>query len=195
MVEVASTQLKGDAIQWYDLYETYHGVPSWGQFKREFLIRFRLSEYKNINGQLVKIRQTSTNHRVISGNYSDLVRRNRPKGQAIGSRKGREDLEKRRRVVDRRSKSSPTGERDLIGQPSDGSPSRGSTMTSPREPANRIQCEVPECHVRRQLDSSHEQDARSNIAERHVIPHDSHVLASSPTCDDWQARALSTRWS
>ncbi|RWW21406.1 hypothetical protein BHE74_00018330 [Ensete ventricosum] len=27
-VEVASNQLNGDAIQWYDLYETYHGVPS-----------------------------------------------------------------------------------------------------------------------------------------------------------------------
>ncbi|RRT39875.1 hypothetical protein BHM03_00020616 [Ensete ventricosum] len=60
MVEIASTQLKGDAIQWYDLYETCHGVPSWGQFKREFLIRFRLSEYKNINGQLAKICQAST---------------------------------------------------------------------------------------------------------------------------------------
>ncbi|RZS14395.1 hypothetical protein BHM03_00046067 [Ensete ventricosum] len=60
MVEIASTQLKGDAIQWYDLYKTYHGVPSWGQFKREFLIRFRLSKYKNNNGQLAKIRQIST---------------------------------------------------------------------------------------------------------------------------------------
>ncbi|RWW17866.1 hypothetical protein GW17_00018187 [Ensete ventricosum] len=60
MVEIASTQLEGDAIQWYDLYETYHRVPSWGQFKRELLIRFGPSEYKNINGQLAKINQTST---------------------------------------------------------------------------------------------------------------------------------------
>ncbi|RWW33936.1 hypothetical protein GW17_00001329 [Ensete ventricosum] len=60
MVEIASTQLEGDAIQWYDLYETYHGVPSWGQFKIELLIRFGLLEYKNINGQLAKICQTST---------------------------------------------------------------------------------------------------------------------------------------
>ncbi|RZR72563.1 hypothetical protein BHM03_00014673 [Ensete ventricosum] len=30
MVEIASTQLEGDMIRWYDLYETYHGVPSWG---------------------------------------------------------------------------------------------------------------------------------------------------------------------
>ncbi|RWW13233.1 hypothetical protein BHE74_00044554 [Ensete ventricosum] len=55
MVEITSTQLKGDAIQWYDLYETYHRVPSWGQFKRELVIRFRLSKYKNINGQFTKI--------------------------------------------------------------------------------------------------------------------------------------------
>ncbi|RRT43105.1 hypothetical protein B296_00055658, partial [Ensete ventricosum] len=62
-MEIALTQLKVDAIQWwYDLYETYHGVLSWGQFKRELLIRFGLSEYKNINGQLAKIRQTSTVH-------------------------------------------------------------------------------------------------------------------------------------
>ncbi|RWW11032.1 hypothetical protein GW17_00025385, partial [Ensete ventricosum] len=40
MVKIASAQFKGDAIQWYDLYETYHGVPSWGQFKRELLSHF-----------------------------------------------------------------------------------------------------------------------------------------------------------
>ncbi|RRT74654.1 hypothetical protein B296_00016726 [Ensete ventricosum] len=59
-VEIASIQLEGDAIQWYDLYETYHGVPSWGQFKRELQIHFGPSEYKNITEQLAKIRQTST---------------------------------------------------------------------------------------------------------------------------------------
>ncbi|RZS22636.1 hypothetical protein BHM03_00055438 [Ensete ventricosum] len=60
MVEIASTQLESDVIQWYDLYKTYHGVPLWGQFTRELLSRFGPSEYKNINGQLAKIRQTST---------------------------------------------------------------------------------------------------------------------------------------
>ncbi|RRT62390.1 hypothetical protein B296_00011665 [Ensete ventricosum] len=40
MVEIASTRLKVNAIQWYDLYETYHRVPLWGQFKRELLIHF-----------------------------------------------------------------------------------------------------------------------------------------------------------
>ncbi|RZS26574.1 hypothetical protein BHM03_00059931 [Ensete ventricosum] len=49
-VEIASIQLKGDVIQLYDLYETYHGVPSWEQFKRELLIHFGPSGYKNING-------------------------------------------------------------------------------------------------------------------------------------------------
>ncbi|RWW73770.1 hypothetical protein BHE74_00018317 [Ensete ventricosum] len=51
-VDIASIQLEGDAIQRYELYKTYHGAPSWGSF--------RPSEYENINGQLIKIRQTST---------------------------------------------------------------------------------------------------------------------------------------
>ncbi|RWW25489.1 hypothetical protein GW17_00010165, partial [Ensete ventricosum] len=59
IVEIASTQLECDVIQWYDLYKTYHGVPSWGQFKRELLIHFGPLKYKNINGQRTKIRQTS----------------------------------------------------------------------------------------------------------------------------------------
>ena len=57
---MASIQLEGDALQWYDWYETFHGVPSYEQFKRELIIRFGPSEYKNIDGQLTKIRQTST---------------------------------------------------------------------------------------------------------------------------------------
>ncbi|RRT42958.1 hypothetical protein B296_00027955 [Ensete ventricosum] len=60
MVEIASTQFERDAIQWYDLYKTYHRVASWGQFKRELLSRFGPLEYKNINGQLAKIRRTFT---------------------------------------------------------------------------------------------------------------------------------------
>ncbi|RWW54012.1 hypothetical protein BHE74_00039429 [Ensete ventricosum] len=59
-VEIVFIQLEGFTIQWYNLYETNHGVPLWRQFKRELLICFGLSEYKNINGQLAKIRQTST---------------------------------------------------------------------------------------------------------------------------------------
>ena len=59
-MEIASIQLDGDAIHWYDWYETCHGVPSWEQFKRGLLVRFGPSEYENVDGQLVKIRQIST---------------------------------------------------------------------------------------------------------------------------------------
>ncbi|RRT82730.1 hypothetical protein B296_00004095 [Ensete ventricosum] len=48
-VEVASNQLDGDAIRWYDLYETYHRVLLWGHFKSELLIRFGPLEYENVN--------------------------------------------------------------------------------------------------------------------------------------------------
>ncbi|RRT42569.1 hypothetical protein B296_00013965 [Ensete ventricosum] len=53
-VEITSIQLEGDAIQWHDLYETYHRVPLWGQFKRELLIHFRPLEYENVNRQLIE---------------------------------------------------------------------------------------------------------------------------------------------
>ena len=49
-VEIASIQLDGDAIQRYDWYETYHGVPPWEQFKRGFFVCFGPSEYENVDG-------------------------------------------------------------------------------------------------------------------------------------------------
>ncbi|RWW40751.1 hypothetical protein BHE74_00053813 [Ensete ventricosum] len=55
-MEIASIQLDGDAIQWYDLYKPCHGVPSCEQFKRELFVRFGPSKYENVDGQLVKIR-------------------------------------------------------------------------------------------------------------------------------------------
>ena len=55
-VEIASIQLDGDILQWYDWYETFHGVPSWERFKGGLLIRFGPSEYENIDCQLAKIR-------------------------------------------------------------------------------------------------------------------------------------------
>ena len=57
---MASIQLDGDAIQLYDWYKTFYGVPSWEQFKRGLLVRFGTSEYENVVCQLVKIHQTST---------------------------------------------------------------------------------------------------------------------------------------
>ncbi|RRT45415.1 hypothetical protein B296_00023601 [Ensete ventricosum] len=52
-VEITTIQLEGD-------YKHTHGEPSWEQFKSELLVRFRPSEYENMDGQLAKIRQTST---------------------------------------------------------------------------------------------------------------------------------------
>ncbi|RWW04617.1 hypothetical protein BHE74_00005348, partial [Ensete ventricosum] len=59
-VDIAAIQLEEDAIQWYDWFEHTHSVPMWEQFKSGLLIRFRPSEYENMDGQLAKIRQTST---------------------------------------------------------------------------------------------------------------------------------------
>ena len=60
MVKIAAIHLEGDAIQWFDWFEHTYGVLSWRQFKEGLLIRFRPTDYENIDGQLAKIRQTST---------------------------------------------------------------------------------------------------------------------------------------
>ncbi|RZR73186.1 hypothetical protein BHM03_00021235 [Ensete ventricosum] len=60
MVDIAAIHLGREAIQWYDWYKHTHGVPTWRQLKSGLLIHFRSTEYGNMNGQLVKIRQTST---------------------------------------------------------------------------------------------------------------------------------------
>ncbi|URE04495.1 hypothetical protein MUK42_34010 [Musa troglodytarum] len=60
MVEIVVIHLEGDAIQWYNWLEYNHGAPTWNQFKNALLNRFRPKEYENIDGQLAKIRQTST---------------------------------------------------------------------------------------------------------------------------------------
>ncbi|RWW33691.1 hypothetical protein GW17_00001579 [Ensete ventricosum] len=60
MVDIAAIHLEGDAIKWYDWFEHTHEIPTWRQFKSELQIRFRPSEYENIDGQLVKISKTST---------------------------------------------------------------------------------------------------------------------------------------
>ncbi|KAG6518817.1 hypothetical protein ZIOFF_022298 [Zingiber officinale] len=59
-VELASINLEGDAIQWYDWLEACHGPPKWEEFKEEFINRFGPSGYENVDGELAKIRQTST---------------------------------------------------------------------------------------------------------------------------------------
>ncbi|RWW04464.1 hypothetical protein GW17_00032308 [Ensete ventricosum] len=60
MVDIIIIHLKGDVIQWYDQFKHTHDVTTWRQFKSRLLIRFGPSEYENMDGQLVKIRQTST---------------------------------------------------------------------------------------------------------------------------------------
>ncbi|RWW01851.1 hypothetical protein BHE74_00019036 [Ensete ventricosum] len=48
-VDIASMQIKGDAIQWYNWYEHTHRAPSWERFKSELLIRFGPLEYEIMN--------------------------------------------------------------------------------------------------------------------------------------------------
>ncbi|RRT42226.1 hypothetical protein B296_00039088 [Ensete ventricosum] len=60
LVDIATIHLKGDVIQSYNCFEHTYRVPTWKEFKSGLLIHFRLTEYKNTNGQLMKIRQTST---------------------------------------------------------------------------------------------------------------------------------------
>ncbi|KAG6484069.1 hypothetical protein ZIOFF_060863 [Zingiber officinale] len=59
-VELASINLEGDAIQWYDWLEACHGPPKWEEFKEELINQFGPSGYENVDGELAKIRQTST---------------------------------------------------------------------------------------------------------------------------------------
>ncbi|RWV77547.1 hypothetical protein GW17_00061603 [Ensete ventricosum] len=60
MVDIVVIHLEGDTIQWYNWLEYTQRVQTWRQFKSGLLIRFGPTEYENIDGQLTKIRQTST---------------------------------------------------------------------------------------------------------------------------------------
>ncbi|KAG6493593.1 hypothetical protein ZIOFF_048585 [Zingiber officinale] len=59
-VELASINLECDVIQWYDWLEACHEPPKWEQFKEELINQFGPSSYENVDGELAKIRQTST---------------------------------------------------------------------------------------------------------------------------------------
>ncbi|RWW44581.1 hypothetical protein BHE74_00049651 [Ensete ventricosum] len=59
LVEIAAIHLEGDAIQWFNWFEHTHGGLSWQRFKEGLLNRFGLTDFDNIDGQLIKIRQTS----------------------------------------------------------------------------------------------------------------------------------------
>ncbi|RWW42035.1 hypothetical protein BHE74_00052442 [Ensete ventricosum] len=59
-VEIAAIHLEGDAIQWFNWFKHTHGGLCWQQFKEGLLDRFGPTDFNNIDGQLTKIRQTST---------------------------------------------------------------------------------------------------------------------------------------
>ncbi|RRT52789.1 hypothetical protein B296_00025091 [Ensete ventricosum] len=59
LVEIAAIHLEGDAIQWFNWFEHTHGGLSWQRFKEGLLNRLGLTDFDNIDGQLIKIRQTS----------------------------------------------------------------------------------------------------------------------------------------
>ncbi|RZS16906.1 hypothetical protein BHM03_00048977 [Ensete ventricosum] len=52
MVDIVVIHLERDTIQWYNWLEYNHGARTW--------IQFGPTKYENIDGQLTKIRQTST---------------------------------------------------------------------------------------------------------------------------------------
>ncbi|RWW50723.1 hypothetical protein BHE74_00042996 [Ensete ventricosum] len=59
-VEIAAIHLEGDVIQWFNWFKHTHRGLSWQQFKEGLLDRFGPTDFNNIDGQLAKIRQTST---------------------------------------------------------------------------------------------------------------------------------------
>ncbi|RRT78066.1 hypothetical protein B296_00018271, partial [Ensete ventricosum] len=59
-VEIAAIYLKGDAIQWFNWFKHTHGGLAWLRFKEGLLDRFGPIDFNNIDGQLAKIRQSST---------------------------------------------------------------------------------------------------------------------------------------
>ncbi|RZR71849.1 hypothetical protein BHM03_00007908 [Ensete ventricosum] len=59
-VEIAAIHLEGDAIQWFNWFKHNHRGLSWQQFNERLLDRFGPINFNNVDGQLTKIRQTST---------------------------------------------------------------------------------------------------------------------------------------
>ncbi|RWV98163.1 hypothetical protein GW17_00039004 [Ensete ventricosum] len=59
-VEIAAIHLEGDAIQWFNWFKHTHEGLSWQRFKEGLLDHFGPTDFNNIDGQLAKIRQTST---------------------------------------------------------------------------------------------------------------------------------------
>jgi len=59
-VDIASIHLEGEAFQWYDWFEASHGMPTWATFMEGLLVRFGPFAFEDVDGELTKIRQTSS---------------------------------------------------------------------------------------------------------------------------------------
>jgi len=59
-VDIASIHLEGEVVQWYDWFEASHGMPTWETFVEGLLVRFGPSAFEDVDGELAKIRQTSS---------------------------------------------------------------------------------------------------------------------------------------
>ncbi|RZS18221.1 hypothetical protein BHM03_00050454 [Ensete ventricosum] len=59
-VEIAVIYLEGDAIQWFNWFKHTYGGLFWQRFKERLLGHFGPTDFNNIDGQMAKIRQTST---------------------------------------------------------------------------------------------------------------------------------------
>jgi hypothetical protein len=55
-VEIASIHFEGEAVQWYDWFESCHGISStWAEFEEGLLVQFGPLTFENINDELAKI--------------------------------------------------------------------------------------------------------------------------------------------
>ncbi|KAF8399715.1 hypothetical protein HHK36_015585 [Tetracentron sinense] len=70
-VDIASIHREGEAVQWYNWFEASHGIPTWATFVEGLLVRFGPSAFEDVDGELAKIRQTSS----VVGEYQSRFER------------------------------------------------------------------------------------------------------------------------
>jgi hypothetical protein len=54
-IDIASINLEGEDIQWYDLFEASCVTPIWTTFVGGLLVRFGPTAFGDVNGELAKI--------------------------------------------------------------------------------------------------------------------------------------------
>lgn len=60
-VAIASINLEGDVIQWYDWFTvSSYGVLIWREFIEALMMRFKPLRYEDVHGELAKMRQITT---------------------------------------------------------------------------------------------------------------------------------------